>query len=111
MVIDYVGIILIGGGNVIVRYVLHPGYVYCADGDKHYIGVMELTRLYNITHEFFVEHPSRGFRDSGRDIHLYPQNDGVYGIKTRGKVMFSNTFIKTTVEELQKYFRRNPKKY
>jgi len=61
-------------------YAIHPGWITSLyDGDRHYIGVGSLVRLYELrTGEWIPWHNNKG-RDPNKYIHLYPRPDGNYG--------------------------------
>lgn len=65
------------------KYALHPGYVISQyDGERHFIGVRKLVRLYELKEgEWFRwidNHPA--YRHISDDyVHLYPRDDGNYG--------------------------------
>lgn len=62
------------------RYVLHPGEVVSRnDAQRHFVGVGQLRRLYNVppTAEVVVG-DTWGFRPRPDDIHCRPRFDGDY---------------------------------
>lgn len=62
------------------RYILHPCFVRSrADGDRHYVGVEALLRLYSVPRDaIVVVAGDLGFRDAPGDVHLYPRSSGNY---------------------------------
>jgi hypothetical protein len=62
---------------------VHPGYVYSRnDGDRHYIGFVQLCRLYGLNPYRCVNagQPENmlGRRPQEGDRHFYPRKDGNY---------------------------------
>lgn len=67
------------------RYILHPGHVRSrADGDRHYVGVEALLRLYAVPRDarwVVADDYGRlplGMYASVCDVHLHPRSDGNY---------------------------------
>lgn len=76
------------------RYVLHPGYVHSADGQRHYVDAPTLRRLYGVPPgaRVAIMQPGRvvevgldrvpvsgwGWEPDPDDIDLYPRDDGDY---------------------------------
>lgn len=67
------------------KYVVVPGFVVSkSDGQKHYIGIAQLIRLYGVpASECCPDHAPDGLssEDKARLIYLRPQYDGNYSIK------------------------------
>ena len=62
------------------KYTLHEGYVYSADGDRHFIPASRLAALYkvNIQDCKIVRYRSISTYSTVDTINLYPRNDGNY---------------------------------
>jgi len=73
------------------RYILHPGYVESKnDGQRHFIGAAELSRLYGVDmRNCVIDDESglgmRGVRPAPTDVHLYPSYHGDYTLREHGK--------------------------
>jgi hypothetical protein len=64
------------------KYALHPGYVSSKqDGDRHYIGIGQLVRLYELQPNEYVVWDKEGSCGRFWDdyVHLYPDYEGRYG--------------------------------
>lgn len=64
-----------------LKYILHPGEVVSrADGARHYVGALELARLYGVKVSECVSAQDRYIYRLSTDglIHLYPRRDGDY---------------------------------
>jgi len=65
-----------------VRYVLHPGYVTSRnDGQRHYIGITQLARLYGLdirAPNVVIDDGRPGLSALPDDVHLYPRYNGNY---------------------------------
>lgn len=62
-----------------MRYVVHPDWVTARDGDRHFIGVAALERLYGLLpSDRVVVHDERVYRERADDVHLYPRFGGDY---------------------------------
>lgn len=65
-------------------HVLHPGYVWSADGDCHYIDAPRLARLYcvRLADCLVVDARSSVMRPAAPPdaVHLYPRRDGRYDL-------------------------------
>lgn len=69
------------------KYVIHSSYVYSnTDGQRHFIGIEELIRLYGVSpgecyfdpyHEQY-----HGKKYPKGMIHLYPRSDGNYQLES-----------------------------
>lgn len=77
-----------------IKYVLFPGYVISqTDGDRHYIGPMQLAKLYHVDiQECTIYEPAPWWTESYYRsmsikilglIKLYPRNDGNYQVPGR----------------------------
>ena len=69
------------------RFVLHPGDVISrTDGQRHYVGVLQLSKLYGVPMANCVIYPGRDdprrlyWRDPVGAIHLHPRYDGDYSL-------------------------------
>ena len=62
------------------KFAIHPGWVTSlSDGDRHYIGVSALVRLYGLkSGEWIPWNENKRGLDSDLYIHLYPRIDGKY---------------------------------
>ncbi len=63
------------------RIFVHPGHVVSErDGDRHFIGFIELCRLYKVNPQGVINAQMgvRGYGQEEGDIHLYPLRDGKY---------------------------------
>lgn len=77
------------------KYVIHPGRVQSkTDGQRHYIGPMELMKLYGVSQdECEIYDPANWWPESyyrmaeerhAGLIHLYPAHDGDYSLPKKG---------------------------
>lgn len=70
--------------KIMPKYVVHPGPVFCDDGDMHHISFHRLCELYRVSPKDCVKAPQtedelrghRGFPEGV--IHLYPSSSGNY---------------------------------
>lgn len=68
------------------RIFVHPGYVTSkTDGDRHFIGYMQLCRLYGLNPNtaFNASRPEalHGIFPRDDDEHYYPKEDGDYQVR------------------------------
>jgi len=69
-----------GGGGMIFKYAIHPGYITSmTDGDPHYIGEHKLIKLYKLDYKECLrfDHPFV-LNDRSKFIHLWPRYRGDY---------------------------------
>ncbi len=61
------------------QYMLHPGFVISAnDGDKHFIGAVQLQNLYGVAaNRCVVAEPGLEWESF---VHLWPRRDGDYSL-------------------------------
>jgi len=61
-----------------MRNIIHPGWIISqSDGDRHYIGFVQLVRLYKLDpRTCYLVDGTYGERED--DKHFYPREDGNY---------------------------------
>ncbi len=70
----------------IKQYMLHPGFVISAnDGDKHFIGTVQLQNLYGVATNQCVVADSEPALDWESFVHLWPRRDGDYSLQAQHK--------------------------
>jgi hypothetical protein len=62
-------------------FVIHPGMIYSADGDAHYISYERLIQLYRVPRDHCVRDVIGVYVEGKKVIHLRPDDTGKYSIE------------------------------